>query len=547
MRKILTTYALTYANGSLHLGHLVGFIQTDIWVRFQKMQGINCLYISGCDAHGTPIMIQAEKLKIAPEELVEKIRIEQHQDLRDFFVEVDNYHTTHSEENQLFTESIYETHLKKGNIIKHAITQAFDAEKNMFLPDRYIKGECPKCGAKDQYGDNCEVCGSTYSPIELKNPYSTLTGTKPIEKESEHYFFKLQNFATELQHWTRDGHLQNQVANKLDEWFAAGLKEWDISRDAPYFGFKIPQETEKYFYCWLDAPIGYIASFKNFAENHHLNFNEYWQKDSTVELYHFIGKDIMYFHTLFWPAVLKGADYRTPTGVFCHGFLTIDGQKMSKSRGTFIKAATFKHYLNPEFLRYYFATKLSDRIEDLDLNFDDFAQKVNADLIGKFVNIASRTASFITKYFDNQLATTIDDHALLNAFQAESTTLATLFETRQFSQAMKHIMSLTDRANQYIDEKKPWSAIKDPHEKTSVHQVCTIALNLFRILMIYLKPVLPHMAEKVETFFNAKPFIWQDSQHLILNQSIKPYSTLAERLDKVHIQYLKNAAKNETA
>jgi len=434
-RKILVTYALPYANGSLHLGHLVGLIQADIWVRFQKMLGHDCIYVCGCDSHGTPIMIQADKAKTTPEALVEQIRQEHQQDIRDFLVGLDNYHTTHSPENQELVEAVFQQHLKQNNIIKRIIKQAFDPEKQMFLPDRFIKGECPKCGAQDQYGDNCEVCGATYSPTELKNPYSTLSGAQPIEKESEHYFFKLTVYEKFLQEWTRANHLQEQMTNKLDEWFKAGLKEWDISRDAPYFGFNIPGEKNKFFYCWLDAPIGYMASFKNLcAQRPALNFAEYWHKDSTVELHQFIGKDIIYFHALFWPALLKGADYRTPTTIFTHGFLTIDGQKMSKSRGTFIKARTYLNHFKPEYLRYYLATKLSARIEDLDINFDDFTQRINADLVGKFVNIASRCASFIHKYFDSKLAGDLAESELFNIFAATGDDISEKYEKLEFSQ-----------------------------------------------------------------------------------------------------------------
>lgn len=544
-RKMIVTYALTYANGSMHLGHLVGLIQTDIWARFQKMQGVTCFYICGSDAHGTPIMIQAEKMHTTPSELVEKFRREHEKDAHDFYIEMDNYYTTDSPENKELSDLIYERHVKNQNIEKHNIKQAYDAEKNMFLPDRYIKGECPRCGAKDQYGDSCEVCGSTYSPIELKNPYSTLSGSKPIEKDSIHYFFKLQNFENMLNTWTRAGHLQEQVANKLDEWFEMGLKEWDISRDAPYFGFTIPGESSKYFYCWFDAPIGYMASFLNFCKrSNYLNFDEYWDANSTTELYHFIGKDIMYFHTLFWPAVLNGADFRTPSAVFCHGFLTIDGQKMSKSRGTFIKARTYLEYLNPEFLRYYLATKLSDRIEDLDIQFDDFMQRINSDLIGKLINIASRCASFINKNFSGRLAQTIADPTLLNEFVAHGDMIRTQYENREFKEAMRLIMTLADRANRFIDDKKPWS-LKAQEEQPEVQAICTMGLNLFRLMMIYLKPVLPNMSQKVEAFFNVKPFQWQDHKTVLLDHTIQLFQPLAQRLDKKDIDAMKLAAKED--
>ena len=539
-RKLLVTYALPYANGSLHLGHLVGLIQTDIWVRFQKMRGHHCIYVCGCDAHGTPIMIQADKAKISPEILVEQFRQEHQQDISDFLVSLDNYHTTHSPENRELVETIFERHMKQNNIIKRTIKQAFDPEKQMFLPDRFIKGECPKCGAKDQYGDNCEVCGATYTPIELKNAYSTLSGAKPIEKESEHYFFKLTEYENFLQEWTRAGHLQEQVTHKLDEWFKAGLKEWDISRDSPYFGFTIPGEKNKFFYCWLDAPIGYMASFKNFCAHHpELNFAEYWDKNSNIELHQFIGKDIIYFHALFWPAVLKGADYRTPTNIFTHGFLTIDGQKMSKSRGTFIKARTYLNHLKPEYLRYYLATKLSSRIEDLDINLDDFTQRINSDLVGKFVNIASRCASFIHKYFDGKLAADITEPELFNIFKEVGDEIAEKYEKLEFSQAMRDVMALADRANQYIDEKKPWSAIKDPAQAKNVHDICTLGINLFRQLMIYLKPVMPKIAEQVEQFLNCEPLTWHDKNIPLVNHKINTFQPLAQRLEKKQIEDLK--------
>ena len=543
-RKIAVTYALPYANGSLHLGHLVGFIQSDIWVRYQKMQGADCLFLSGCDGHGTPIMIQAEKLHITPKQLITEVRDDHKRDLDDFLISLDNYYTTDSPENQQRVETIYQRHVAKGNISKHTIKQAFDPIKEMFLPDRYIKGECPRCGAKDQYGDNCESCGATYLPTELKNPYSTLSGAKPIEKESEHYFFKLQHFENELKTWTSNGHLQEQVVNKLDEWFKMGLQEWDISRDAPYFGFKIPGENAKYFYVWLDAPIGYMASLDNYCKTHpETHFAEYWEpaEATQTELYHFIGKDIMYFHTLFWPALLSGAEYRTPTAIFCHGFLTIDGQKMSKSRGTFIKGRTYLDHLKPEYLRYYLATKLNDRIEDLDINFDDFMLRVNADLIGKFVNIASRCASFITKYFAGKLSDHLAEKKLYDQFITAGDVIAKHYENREFSQSMRQIMALADLANQYIDEKKPWVAAKDPALHQDVQEVGTMGINLFRVLMIYLKPVLPEIAKQVEAFLAINPLTWDDLNKPLLQHTILPFQPLAQRLDKLQIEALKNA------
>lgn len=546
IRKILVTNALPYANGPLHLGHLVGYIQADVWVRFQRMQGHDCIYICGSDAHGTPIMIQAEKLGIKPETLVEQMRREHQTDLADFFVAFDNYYTTHSPENQMLAEIVFNSHLKNGNIIKRTIKQAYDPEKNMFLPDRYVKGECPRCHAKDQYGDNCEACGATYAPTELINAYSTLSGAKPVEKESEHYFFKLQNYGKLLHDWTRNGHLQEQVTNKLDEWFKAGLQEWDISRDAPYFGFKIPGETDKYFYCWLDAPIGYMASFKNLCEkNTALDFSEYWGKDSKAELYHFIGKDIIYFHALFWPALLHGANFRTPTAIFANGFLTIDGQKMSKSRGTYIKARTYLAHLPPEDLRYYFATKLSHRIEDLDINFDDFINRINSDLVGKFVNIASRCASFINTHFSGKLSASCSEPLLYKEFAEMGNTIAEKFEALEFSQAIRQIMALADRANQYIDEKKPWALAKDPTKMQEVQAVCSTGINLFRVLAIYLKPVLPQTAKHIEDFLNIPVLRWGDRLKPLLDHQIKPFQPLIQRVDKKEIDKMKEAIQQD--
>ena len=546
VRKILVTSALPYANGSLHLGHLIDSIQSDTWVRFQKMRGHHCTFISGSDSHGTPIMISAEKLGIKPEDLVAQIRQENIADYNDFLIDFDNYYTTDSKENKELVEEIYHRHNKKNHITKRVIRQLFDPEKKMFLPDRLIKGECPRCSAKDQYGDNCEVCGATYVPTDLKNPYSTLSGATPIEKESEHYFFKLQEFDAMLHEWTRAGHLQEQVTNKLDEWFKDGLKEWDISRDAPYFGFNIPGEADKYFYVWLDAPIGYMASFKNLCDkSKNLDFDEYWGKNSKTELYHFIGKDIIYFHALFWPAVLSGADYRTPTAIFSHGFLTIDGQKMSKSRGTFIKVRTYLNHLHPEYLRYYAAAKLSSRMEDLDLNFDDFSLRVNSDLVGKFVNIASRCASFINKNFSGKLSATLSEQKLYSEAAAAGENIAELYENLEFSQAIRQIMAIADRANQYIDEKKPWSVAKDPARAQEVQDICTMGINLFRLLMIYLKPVLPETAQKVETFLNISPLQWADKDKPLINHTINEFQPLAQRLDKKQIDAMKTAAKED--
>lgn len=545
-RKMLVTSALPYANGALHLGHMVGYIQADIWVRTQKMLGRDCLYVCGSDGHGTPIMIQAEKLGITPEALIENNHESQLKDFTDFHIAFDNYYKTHSPENKELVETIYARHVAGGNITQRVIKQAYDPVKNMFLPDRYIKGECPKCGAKDQYGDNCEVCGAAYTQEELKNPYSTLSGAKPVEKESEHYFFKLQNYAEFLKEWTHKGHLQKQVTNKLNEWFESGLQEWDISRDAPYFGFPIPDAKDKYFYVWLDAPVGYIASFKNLCEKRKdLNFDEYWDQHSEVELYHFIGKDIIYFHALFWPAVLHGAKFRTPTAIFANGFLTVDGQKMSKSRGTFIKARTYLDHLQPEYLRYYFAAKLSDRIEDLDINFDDFTQRVNADLVGKFINIASRCAPFLTNHFDGKMSDTCNNMELYDSFAFAGEDIAEKMKNMEFSQAVRQIMALTDRANQYIDEQKPWHLAKDPANKQAVQDVCSLGINLFRVLMIYLKPILPNTAQEVEKFLNIKPLTWDDKDDPLTGHQINTFNPLMNRINTKQIEALKMAAQED--
>jgi methionyl-tRNA synthetase len=545
-RKILVTSALIYANGTPHLGHLVGIIQADIWVRLQKMLGHECTYICGSDSHGTPNMIEAEKQKMTPKALTEKIHQAQVKDFADFHVAFDNYHFTHSEENRELVETVFARQQAGGHIAKHTIKQFFDPVKNMFLPDRYIKGECPRCHAKDQYGDNCESCGATYLPIDLINPYSTLTGSQPIEKESEHYFFKLQNFEEFLRQWTRNGHLQDQVTNKLDEWFKDGLREWDISRDAPYFGFTIPGEPNKYFYVWLDAPIGYMASFKNLCDrNKNLNFSDYWNEGSETELYHFIGKDIIYFHALFWPALLKGAQFRTPSAIFVNGFLTIEGQKMSKSRGTFIKARTYLNYLQPEYLRYYFAAKLSDKIEDLDINFDDFMQRINADLVGKYINIASRCAAFITKNFASKLSSQLSDIDLYHSFQTAGDDIKNHWDKMEYSQAIRKIMNLADRANQYIDNKKPWSLIKNDETKNEVQDICTMGINLFRLLTLYLKPVLPDTAHRVEQFLQMAPLKWEDKEAPLLNHTINEFQPLLQRIDPKQIEALKMATQQD--
>lgn len=532
-RQILVTAALPYANGTIHLGNILEQIQTDIWVRFQKMRGHHCLFICGDDTHGTPVMISAQNQGITPEELIARVYQEHRADFAGFYIDFDYYHSTHSPENQQLSSLVYKRLRERGDIETRTIQQAYDPVKNIFLPDRYVKGDCPLCGAKDQYGDNCEVCGGTYSPIELKNPVSVLSGATPIQKESLHYFFKLDNYADMLKIWMRSGRLQEQIANKLSEWFETGLQSWDISRDAPYFGFEIPDAPGKYFYVWLDAPIGYMASFKKLTELHpELSFDDYWGKESKAELYHFIGKDIVYFHALFWPAMLEGSDFRKPSAVFAHGFLTVDGQKMSKSRGTFITANKYLQHLNPEYLRYYFAAKLNNRVDDIDLNFEDFTQRINSDLVGKVVNIASRCAGFITKLFDNQLAAELDDANLFADFVAAGDKIAGLYETREYNQAVREIMALADRANQYIDAKKPWVLAKQPDQLAEVQKVCTMGLNLFKVLMTYLKPILPKMAEASEAFLMTPPFIWESRREPLLNHAIDVFQPLMQRVDK---------------
>ncbi|MDP5211571.1 methionine--tRNA ligase [Pseudoalteromonas tunicata] len=534
-RKILITSALPYANGPTHLGHLLEYIQTDIWARFQKLRGHQAYYVCADDAHGTPIMLNAQKQGITPEEMVARVSVERQRDFADFNIQFDNYHSTHSPENKVLSELIYNRLNDKGHIKKRTISQLFDPEKGIFLPDRFVTGTCPSCDAVDQNGDSCDVCGATYSPTELKDPRSVMSGATPVLKDSEHFFFDLPAFEGMLKTWLRSGSIQSEMANKLEEWFADGLQQWDISRDAPYFGFEIPNAPGKYFYVWLDAPIGYMASFKNLCDKTGLNFDEFWSKDSDAELYHFIGKDIIYFHSLFWPAMLEGADFRKPTNVFAHGFVTVNGAKMSKSKGTFIKARTYLDHLNPEYLRYYFAAKLNSGITDLDLNLEDFAQRVNADLVGKVVNIASRCASFITKKFDGTLSEVILDPALISEFQNASESIANHFEGRDYSRAIREIMALADKANQFIDAQAPWVLIKDESKQELAHQVCTQGLNMFRLLMVYLKPVLPKMASDVEAFLNTD-LAWESAQTVLTGHTINPFKALMQRveMDKVN-------------
>ncbi|MBA3536779.1 MAG: methionine--tRNA ligase [Tatlockia sp.] len=538
VRKMLVTSALPYANGHLHLGHLVEHVQTDIWVRTHKMLGIECISVCGDDAHGTPIMLKAELLGLSPEVLTAQMQQSHQQDFAAFAIAYDSYHTTHSPENKRLAENIYERLQASGDIVKRTIRQAFDPIKEMFLPDRYVKGTCPKCNTADQYGDNCESCGATYAPTDLLDPVSVISGAKPVEKDSEHYFFDLPRYESLLKEWTRKGHLQTEVANKLDEWFAAGLKQWDISRDAPYFGFQIPGTKDKYFYVWLDAPIGYMASFKKYCDEKGLSFAEFWDKDSTTELYHFVGKDIVYFHALFWPAILAGSGYRLPTAVFTHGFLTVNNQKMSKSRGTFIEARTYLQHLHPEYLRYYYAAKLNGRVDDLDLNFDDFINRVNSDLVGKIVNIASRCAGFINKRFANELASELAEPALYQDLLALRQEVIDAFVQRDYARAIRQIMDCADRVNQYIDDKKPWVLVKDESRLGDVQAISTMGLNLFRILITYLKPVLPMMSEAAEQFLNCPPLVWDSVDKPLLNHRINTFTPLMVRVEREKIDAL---------
>lgn len=547
-RKILVTSALPYANGSIHLGHMLEYIQTDMWVRYQKLRGNKAVYVCADDAHGSAIMLRAEKEGITPEQLIDGVRAEHMADFADFGVDFDNYHSTHSEENRELSAAIYLALRDKGHIATRAVTQYFDPEKGMFLADRFIKGTCPKCAAEDQYGDNCEKCGATYTPTELKNPRSAISGAVPVLKESKHFFFKLPDFEAMLKQWTRSGALQEAVANKIAEWLDGGLQEWDISRDAPYFGFEIPGEPGKYFYVWLDAPIGYMASFKNLcARRPDLDFDAFWGKDSTAELYHFIGKDIVNFHALFWPAMLEGAGYRKPTAVNVHGYLTVNGQKMSKSRGTFVKARTYLDHLNPEYLRYYYASKLGRGVDDLDLNLEDFVQKVNSDLVGKVVNIASRCAGFIHKGNAGVLVTANPEPALWDAFQAAAPSIADAYEARDFSRAMREIMALADRANAWIADKAPWALNKVEGKQAEVQEICALGINLFRQLVIMLKPVLPKLASDAEAFLNVPALTWADLATPLADHQLNPFNPLLTRIEPAKIEAMTEASKEDLA
>ena len=549
-RKILVTSALPYANGSIHLGHLVEYIQTDIWVRFHKMQGSTVHYVCADDTHGTPIMLRAEKEGITPEALIAKVHTEHFADFSEFLVDFDNYYSTNSPENKELASGIYKALKANGKIATKIIEQFYDPVKNMFLPDRFIKGECPKCHAKDQYGDSCEVCGATYNPTELINPFSAVSGAVPVRKETEHYFFKLSECSDFLRGWTRSGTLQQEAANKMNEWIGeAGenkLSDWDISRDAPYFGFEIPDAPGKYFYVWLDAPIGYMASFKNLCAKNGLDFDEYWKADSKTELYHFIGKDILYFHALFWPATLEYSGYRKPTQVFSHGFLTVNGEKMSKSRGTFITARSYlDHIKNPEYLRYYYAAKLNGSMEDIDLNLEDFVARVNSDLVGKYINIASRTAGFINKRFAGKLVSA-KSHAVVETIKASAPEIAKAYEARDYSRALREIMRLADLANADVAEAAPWVVAKQEGDaaQAKLHADCSSALEMFRLLTLYLKPALPDLAGNIEQFLNIAPLTWASvNDSFADDHAINEYNHLITRIDPKHIEAMTEANK----
>ncbi|MDB2679544.1 methionine--tRNA ligase [Methylophilaceae bacterium] len=551
MRKLLVTSALPYANGSIHLGHLVEYIQTDIWVRFQKMSGNETYYICADDTHGTPIMLKAEEENISPDDLVNKVHDEHDNDFKEFNVNFDHFYSTNSPENKKLSESIYNTLKENNKISSKEIDQFYDESKAMFLPDRFIKGSCPKCEAEDQYGDSCEKCGATYSPTELKNPYSVLSGTEPIRKKTLHYFFKLSECEEFLKEWIKNETLQPEAENKLKEWFDMGLQDWDISRDAPYFGFEIPDAPGKYFYVWLDAPIGYMASFKKFAQINNLSFDEFWNKDSTAELIHFIGKDILYFHALFWPATLNYANYRTPSKIFTHGFLTVNGEKMSKSRGTFITARSYlDHIKDPNFLRYYYATKLNSSMEDLDLNLDDFVAKNNSDLIGKFINIPSRTSGFVSKFFNFELMPLAsikskDALALLEKIKESKKIIETYYEAREFSKLVKVIIQLVENVNEYISKTEPWKLSKDEAQlksNSSLHEICSVCLKSFRMISIFLSPIIPSLSEKIAIFYGEASF---NSFALIEGDvlKIKPYKHLLKRIEQESIDLMLSSNK----
>ncbi|EOB3603314.1 TPA: methionine--tRNA ligase [Vibrio vulnificus] len=546
-RKLLVTCALPYANGSIHLGHMLEHIQADIWVRYQRLRGNIVNFICADDAHGTPIMLKAQQMGMSPEEMIAAVSIEHQKDFAGFDISFDNYHSTHSNENRELASHIYLQLKKNGFISSRTISQLFDPEKEMFLPDRFVKGTCPKCKSEDQYGDNCDACGETYSPTELINPKSAVSGATPVMKDSEHFFFDLPQFESMLKEWTRSGSLQTETANKMQEWFESGLQQWDISRDAPYFGFEIPGEKDKFFYVWLDAPIGYMGSFKNLCDKRDdLDFDEYWNKDSKTELYHFIGKDIVYFHSLFWPAMLDGSGFRKPNNVFVHGYVTVNGAKMSKSKGTFVKASTYLEHLDPECLRYYYAAKLNSRIDDLDLNLEDFTQRVNADVVNKIVNLASRNAGFIAKRFEGKLAENFVEPELYNEFVAAADRIAELYEAREFGRAIREITALADKANQYVDEKAPWVVAKQEGRDQELQEICSVGINLFRVLMTYLKPVMPALAARTEAFLNEE-LTWEGVAQPLTAHKITAFKALFNRIDPKNIEAMIEASKEDAA
>lgn len=546
-KKIMVTCALPYANGSIHLGHMLEHIQADIWVRYQRMRGNQVYFICADDAHGTPIMLKAQQLGIPPEQMIAEMSQEHQTDFAGFDISYDNYHSTHSEENRVLSELIY-TRLKENGFIKtRTISQLYDPEKGMFLPDRFVKGTCPKCKAPDQYGDNCEVCSATYSPTELIDPKSVVSGATPVLRDSEHFFFDLPEFSAMLQAWTRSGALQEQVANKMQEWFESGLQQWDISRDAPYFGFEIPNAPGKYFYVWLDAPIGYMGSFKNLCDKRgDIDFDAFWKKDSDADLYHFIGKDIVYFHSLFWPAMLEGSHFRKPTNLFVHGYVTVNGAKMSKSRGTFIKASTWLQHLDADSLRYYYAAKLSSRIDDIDLNLEDFVQRVNADIVNKVVNLASRNAGFINKRFGGMLSAELADPALYKTFTDAAESIGDAWASREFGRAVREIMALADVANRYVDEQAPWVVAKQEGRDADLQAICSMGINLFRVLMTWLKPVLPQLTARVEAFLNQE-LSWDGIQQPLLDHPIAAFKALYNRIEMDKVNGLIEASKEEAA
>jgi methionyl-tRNA synthetase len=544
-RRILVTSALPYANGAMHLGHMLEYIQTDIWARFQRAQGHECYFAWADDAHGTPIMLRAQSENISPEELIDRMNAEHQQDFRDFGLKFDNYATTHGEANRQCVETIYERLEAGGHIERRNISQFYDEKKGMFLPDRFIKGTCPKCKTPDQYGDSCESCGSTYSPTDLIEPRSAVSGTAPVMRDSEHYFVRLSEFENRLQNWMTAGTLQPEVVNKMQEWFDDGLRDWDISRDEPYFGFKIPGTDDKYFYVWVDAPIGYMASFKELCDRTDLDFDDWWNPDTDTELYNFVGKDIIYFHTLFWPAMLMGSGFRVPTAVFAHGFLTVDGAKMSKSRGTFIQARTYLDQLNPDYLRYYFCARLGSGLGDIDLNLDDFVFRVNSDMVGKVVNIASRCAGFIQRGSNGQLASELPEPELYQQFVDQRDLIAEDFEQRNYQSAIRRIMALADEGNRYIDEQKPWTLNKQEDQQARVQAICTQGINLFRVLMTYLAPVVPFTAATAAEFLGVPLERWADLDKPMLNVSINPFQPLMTRVDPLKIEaVIENSKEN---